>query len=178
MKRLYTTGIKASVMLIIAIGVAAMNWTRESRRAIALTDNGQSLAAQEEKPFDQKQTLAELRKKIAGQEDKPSGEVFKNIQVPLFQKLPAKYFLGAMEFLFSKSIGVDCRHCHVVEQWEKEDKPTKQIGREMYALMLSIDDNLKKIGNLKSANPAVTCYTCHRGQSKPEIELPEIKKKQ
>jgi hypothetical protein len=115
-----------------------------------------------------------LRKKIAGQEDKPSREVFKNIQVPLFQKLPAKYFLGAMEFLFSKSIGVDCRHCHVAGQWEKEDKPTKQIGREMYALMLSIDEDLKKIGNLKSANPVVTCYTCHRGQSKPEIELPEI----
>jgi hypothetical protein len=126
------------LMLAAALVVTAVNWTPEPCRAIALTDNGQSLAAQEEKPFDQKQTVAELRKKIAGQEDKPSGEVFKNIQVPLFQKLPAKYFLGAMEFLFGKSIGVDCRHCHVVEQWEKEDKPTKQIGREMYALMLSI----------------------------------------
>src|SRR5215510_9576436 len=178
MRRHPTFGIKTCLMLAAALVVAVVNWTHESCRAIAQTDNGRSLAAQEEKPFDQKQTLAELRKKIAGQEDKPSGEVFKNIQVPLFQKLPAKYFLGAMEFLFSKSIGVDCRHCHVVEQWEKEDKPTKQIGREMYALMLSIDDNLKKIGNLKSANPVVTCYTCHRGQSKPEIELPEIKKKQ
>lgn len=83
-----------------------------------------------------------------------------------------------MEFLFSKSIGVDCRHCHIVEQWEKEDKSTKQIGPEMYAMMLSIDENLKKIGNLKSVNPLVTCYTCHRGQAKPEIEIPEIKKKQ
>jgi len=177
MKRQYTTGIKASVMLIIAIGVAAMNWTRELRRASAQTNNGQSVAVQGEKPFDQKQALAELQKKIAGQEDKPAGEVFKNIQVPLFKRLPAKYFLGAMEFLFSKSIGVDCRHCHVVEQWEKDDKPTKQIGREMYGLMLSIQDNLKKVSNLKSANPVVSCYTCHRGQVKPKIELPELKKK-
>jgi len=177
MKRQCTTGIKTSVMLAVAIGVAAVNWTYELRHAAAHTNNGQSLAAQEEKPFDQKQALTELRKKIAGQEDKPAGEVFKNIQVPLFKRLPAKYFLGAMEFLFSKSIGVDCRHCHVVEQWEKDDKPTKQIGREMYALMLSIQDSLKKVNNLKSANPVVTCYTCHRGQTKPEIELPELKKK-
>jgi hypothetical protein len=53
-------------MLAAALVVTAVNWTPESCRAIALTDNGQSLAAQEEKPFDQKQTLAELRKKIAG----------------------------------------------------------------------------------------------------------------
>jgi len=164
-------------MLAAAIGMAAVNSMYELGHAAAQTNNGQSPTAQEEKPFDQKQTLVELRKKIAGQEDKPAGEVFKNIQVPLFKRLPAKYFLGAMEFLFSKSIGVDCRHCHVVEQWEKDDKPTKQTGREMYALMLSIQDSLKKVSNLKSANPVVTCYTCHRGQIKPEIELPELKKK-
>jgi|SRR5215475_14480858 len=79
MKRRYTTGIKASVMLIITIGVAAMNWTRESRRAYAQTNNGQGVDVQGDKPFDQKQALAELRKKIAGQEDKPAGEVFKRL---------------------------------------------------------------------------------------------------
>jgi uncharacterized protein HemX len=68
MRRQYTPGIKASVMLAAALGVAAVNWTFESRCAIAHNDNGQSRAAQEEKPFDQQQVLAELRKKIAGQE--------------------------------------------------------------------------------------------------------------
>jgi len=68
MRRLPTIG---CLMLAAALVVTAVNWTPESCRAIALTDNGQSLAAKEEKPFDQKQTLAELRKKIAGQEDKP-----------------------------------------------------------------------------------------------------------
>ncbi|MCI0563482.1 MAG: photosynthetic reaction center cytochrome c subunit family protein [Nitrososphaera sp.] len=169
--------VKISVVLVIALGLIIMSWVKVSTSAAAQANSSQNSAIQEEKPFDQKQVLAELQKKIAGQEDKPAGEVFKNIQVPLFKRLPAKYFLGAMEFLFSKSIGVDCRHCHVVEQWEKDDKPTKQIGREMYALMLSIQGSLKKVSNLKSANPVVTCYTCHRGQTKPEIELPELKKK-
>lgn len=122
--------------------------------------------------------LADLRQKIAGHEDKPSEEVFKNIQIPTFKKLRAGLLLGAMEFVFSKSLGVDCRHWHLIGQWEKDEKPTKQISRDMYGLMMSIDDNLKKIGNLKSANPIVSCYTCHRGQTKPEIELPEVKKKQ
>ena len=157
-------------VLALGMGVGAMNSVSERVAA-------QANPAQEAKPFEQKQVLADLRKQIAGQEDKPSGEVFKNIRVPLFQKLPAKYLLGAMEFLFSKSIGVDCRHCHVVGQWEKDEKPAKQVGREMYALMLATQESLKKVSNLKSANPTVTCYTCHRGQPKPDIELPELRRK-
>ena len=178
MRGRYTTSIKAAVILAVALGWIETSWRGERSAAAVQSNNGQNPAAQEEKPFDQKQALSELRKKIAGQESKPSGEVFKNIQIPLFQKLPSRLLLGAMEFLFSKSLGVDCRHCHVVDQWEKDDKPTKQIAREMYALMLSIDDNLKKIGNLKSANPVVTCHTCHRGQVKPEVESPDLRRKQ
>src|SRR5262249_34305439 len=83
------------------------------------------IAAQENKPFDQQQKLQELNKRIAGQENKPAEEVFKNIQ--LLKGLPAGRLLRVMEIGYSKSLGVDCTHCHVVDQWEKDDKPTKQI---------------------------------------------------
>jgi hypothetical protein len=172
------TGIKASVLLAVVLGLAAVNRMDETITAAAQANSSQQPALQEEKPFDQKQALADLRKKLVGQENKPSEEVFKNIQIPLFKKLPAQLLLGAMEFVFSKSLGVDCRHCHVVEQWEKDEKPAKQIARDMYGLMLSIQSDLKRVRNLKSANPVVSCYTCHRGQAKPEVELPELKKKQ
>jgi hypothetical protein len=126
--------------------------------------------AAQEQPFDQNQKLADLAKQIAGQETKPASEVFKNIQ--LLKAMPAGRLLKVMELGYSKSLGVNCAHCHVVDQWEKDDKPTKQITREMIKMAGTINnDYLKNIKNLKSANPIINCTTCHRGQLKPAINL-------
>jgi Photosynthetic reaction centre cytochrome C subunit len=134
------------------------------------TNSGKATAFQE-KPFNQEQALAELKKKIAGQEQKPAEEVFKNIQ--LLKGVPAGRLLAIMQIGYSKSLGVDCTHCHVVDQWEKEDKPTKQITRDMAQMSRAINtEYLKKIKNLKSENPVVNCTTCHRGQTKPALNLP------
>lgn len=126
---------------------------------------------QESAPFDQNQKLAELTKRIAGQEAKPAGEVFKNIQI--LKAMPAARLLKVMELGYSKSLGVNCAHCHVVDQWEKDDKPTKQTTREMIKMAAAINnDYLKNIKNLKSDNPIINCTTCHRGQLKPALNLP------
>jgi hypothetical protein len=125
----------------------------------------------QEQLFDQNQKLADLAKRIAGQETKPASEVFKNIQ--LLKAMPAGRLLKVMELGYSKSLGVNCAHCHVVDQWEKDDKPTKQITREMIKMAGTINnDYLKSIKNLKSASPIINCTTCHRGQLKPALNLP------
>jgi hypothetical protein len=179
MSKQSVTQIGVGMVVVPLLGFTTMTLMKGPTLSTALQANSsQNPAAQEEKPFDQKLAIADLRKKIAGQEEKPSEEVFKNIQIPLFKKLPAKLIPPAMELVFSRSLGVDCKHCHVVDQWEQDDKPTKQIARDMYALMLSIDGDLKKISNLKSKNPIVTCYSCHRGQTKPELGPSEPKKMQ
>jgi Photosynthetic reaction centre cytochrome C subunit len=135
-----------------------------------ITDSGKA-AAYQDKPFNQEQALSELKKRIAGQEQKPAEEVFKNIQ--LLKGVPAGRLLAIMQIGYSKSLGVDCTHCHVADQWEKEDKPTKQIAREMAQMSRAINTELlKKIKNLKSENPVVNCTTCHRGQTKPALNLP------
>jgi hypothetical protein len=127
--------------------------------------------AEEAKTFNQEQALAELRKKLAGQETKPAEEVFKNIQ--FLKGMPAGRLLRVMEMGYAKSLGVNCTHCHVIDQWEKDDKPEKQIAREMAAMTRAINnDHLKKIKNLKSENPVINCTTCHRGQTKPALNLP------
>jgi hypothetical protein len=77
-----------------------------------------------------------------------------------------------MQIGYSKSLGVDCTHCHVAGQWEKEDKPTKQITRDMSEMAKTINTKLKEIKNLKNPNPVVNCTTCHRGQVKPALNLP------
>lgn len=80
---------------------------------------------------------------------------------------------------YARSLGVNCTHCHVPGEWEKEDKPTKQIARDMSAMVTAINtEQLKKIKNLKSPDPVINCTTCHRGQIKPALNLPEPAPKQ
>lgn len=127
---------------------------------------------QGEKPFNHEQALAELRKAIAGKEQKPATEVFKNVRE--LTDFSADRILPIMERTFSRALGVDCTYCHVPGEWDKDDKPTKQIAREMFKMATTINlDILKTIKNLKSANPTVNCTTCHRGQLKPATKLPE-----
>jgi Photosynthetic reaction centre cytochrome C subunit len=134
--------------------------------------NSQDPTTQTAKPFDQALALENLRKAIAGSQNKPAEEVFKNIQ--MLKGMPAARLLRVMELGYARSLGVNCTHCHVADAWEKEDKPTKQIAREMNAMMGIINnDQLKKIKNLKSPTPIVNCTTCHRGQTRPALNLPD-----
>lgn len=125
--------------------------------------------------FDQAAALAELRKSIAGKEQAPAETVFKNIQ--LLKGLPAGRLLRVMELGYSRSLGVTCTHCHIPGAWEKDDKPTKQVARDMAAMVGAINNqHLRQIKNLKSESPMVNCTTCHRGQTKPALNLPEAPK--
>src|SRR6266550_4245043 len=104
--------------------------------------------------------------KIAGRENQPAESVFKNIKI--FQGQPASRVLRIMAQGFDPALGISCSHCHVVGEYDKEDKPTKQIARDMFAMVTAINtEYLPKIKNLKSTNPVVNCSTCHRGQTRP-----------
>jgi hypothetical protein len=153
-------------VIALALGLVVMLWMESNASALrAQTSNP---------PTQQNEYIAELQKKIAGQENKPAEEVFKNVQ--LFKGIPAGRLLRVMELAFSRSLGVNCTHCHVVGEWEKEDQPTKQIAREMWKMMMAItNDQLKNIKDLKGPNPAVNCTTCHRGEIKPALNLPLAK---
>ena len=73
---------------------------------------------------------------------------------------------------FSRSLGVRCSYCHVIGEWAKDDKPEKDVAREMLRMTASINrDFLPNIKNLKSEHPQVTCATCHRGQEKPATSM-------
>jgi Photosynthetic reaction centre cytochrome C subunit len=123
--------------------------------------------------FDQAAALAKLREQIKGREAEPAEKVFKNMQ--MLKQMPAGRLLAVMEMGYARSLGVNCTHCHVPDKWESEDKPQKQIARDMWAMMGTINSQLLKgIKNLKSESPTVNCTTCHRGQVKPALNLPAI----
>lgn len=85
---------------------------------------------------------------------KTAEQRYKNIQV--FKGLPASELQSAMIFIVS-SLGVNCNYCHVGGgAFEKDDKKTKQVARQMIRMMRSINDT-----NF-DGRTVVTCNTCHR----------------
>jgi Photosynthetic reaction centre cytochrome C subunit len=114
--------------------------------------------------------LAAARRTIVGRQNQPAETVFRNIKV--MKGIPAGRMLAIMDTGFSRSLGVSCAHCHTAWLFQKDDKPAKQIARDMWGMTGTINnDLLKKISGLKDRDPIVNCTSCHRGQLKPATEL-------
>ena len=106
------------------------------------------------------------------QKEKTIGEVQKNIRV--LNDLPQSQLIPMMN-LIAGSLGVKCNFCHVNKngQWDfpLDDKPEKNTAREMIAMTLNINKTTFK------GNNEVSCFTCHRGKTRPvsllELPIPE-----
>jgi hypothetical protein len=118
---------------------------------------------------------------IQGRENAPAESVFKNIRN--LRGFPAGRLVRVMNLGYGRSLGVSCGHCHVVGEWEKDDKPPKQITRDMMRLVAAINDTLlprvrglaartaPTAGGTGPVKPTVNCTTCHRGAVKPALNL-------
>ena len=89
---------------------------------------------------------------------------FKNIRI--FKNLPATQLDPTMAFI-SGSLGVRCSYCHVSNQFDKDDKPTKLAARRMIQMVFDINK-----GSFNGEG-AVSCYTCHRGKPAP-VSVPAV----
>src|SRR5262245_15173894 len=89
---------------------------------------------------------------------KPAEHIFKNIQV--LKGVPASQLQQIMA-MFTGSLGVRCSYCHT-NPFDKDDRANKQTARRMISMVLEL--NRASFGG----RAAITCYTCHRGQTKPE----------
>ncbi len=117
----------------------------------------------------------------AEQDQRPAEQVYKNIQT-LKGAITAGRLMTAMQ-MFTRSLGVDCTHCHVQGEFEKDDKPAKETARRMLRMTGVV------AREYYSGNSPINCYTCHRGQLQPasmppasantspksEMSAPEIK---
>lgn len=138
--------------------------------AAGMSAYGQQAASEDSIQADNKRYLQALRASIAGKENQPASEVFKNIR--LMTRSNAGRLLSVMEVGFSRSLGVSCTHCHVADQWSSDEKTPKRIAREMSEMVKTINTTLlSSIADLKSENPIVNCTTCHRGEVKPALDL-------
>ncbi|HSS22145.1 MAG TPA: c-type cytochrome [Pyrinomonadaceae bacterium] len=94
--------------------------------------------------------------------EKTVEQVQKNIQV--LNGLPASQLIPVMNYMGS-SLGVKCTFCHVNKdgKWDfvSDDKPEKGSAREMIKMVQGLNKASFK------GNPAVGCFTCHRGSEHP-----------
>jgi hypothetical protein len=92
----------------------------------------------------------------------------KNIQV--LQGLPASQLIPVMNYMGS-SLGVKCTFCHVNKdgKWDfpSDEKPEKSTAREMIKMVAGLNKASFK------GNPAVACFTCHRGSEHP-VRIPDL----
>jgi photosynthetic reaction center cytochrome c subunit len=95
---------------------------------------------------------------------KTAEQVYKNI-VQL-KGTPADQVQPAMQFI-AASLGVNCTFCHVQDKLEADDKGPKRTAREMMAMTAAINTNSFR------GQRQVTCYSCHRGSTRP-VNMPPV----
>lgn len=94
-----------------------------------------------------------------------SDTVFKNVQV--LKGIPVDEFMDTMG-MFAAALGYDCVSCHgnaisTDRDAFSQTTPAIQRARQMILMMNAI--NRANFGG----EPRVTCFTCHRGQIRPEV---------
>jgi hypothetical protein len=95
---------------------------------------------------------------------KTAEQVYKNI-IQL-KGTPADELQPAMQFI-AASLGVECTFCHVQGKMEADDKPAKKTARAMIAMTMAIN------ANSFNGQKQVTCYSCHRGSTRP-VNMPPV----
>ena len=142
---------------------------------VALLALGGPLLAQAAPPSDsvaasRDRYAREVLASIAGRENLPADSVFRNIKV--LKGVPAGRLVRMMNMGYGRSLGVSCDHCHDPGEWESDAKRPKEVARQMMAMVGTINGELlPKIEGLKSDQPTVNCTTCHRGNTKPALDL-------
>jgi photosynthetic reaction center cytochrome c subunit len=87
-------------------------------------------------------------------------EFYKNIRV--LNGVPADQITPAMYF-FASSLGVGCGFCHAPGLDRSPDTAMKSMARRMIVMTSAL--NNASFGGARD----VTCYTCHRGASRPAV---------
>jgi hypothetical protein len=99
------------------------------------------------------------RTRPAHAQEPAAEQVYKNIQV--LKGVPASQIQPTMA-LITGSLGVRCSHCHTPGAFERDDKASKLTARRMMRMVLDVNR-----ANFDGA-AAVSCNTCHRGQTRPQ----------
>ena len=148
------------IALAITLGAHASSRAIEHGRANRISEWGSFVGS---RPL----PLIGTRGRVRSQQQvtaQTAEQKYKNIQ--LFRGMPASELDPTMAFI-SGSLGVRCNFCHLPTAFEKDDRPTKLAARKMIQMVFDLNK-----GSF-NGDSAVSCFTCHRGKSKP-VSVPAV----
>lgn len=67
---------------------------------------------------------------------------------------------------FRIALGQQCNFCHVGRDFASDENPKKEIARQMLTMASEIN------AKFPDGKVHVTCFTCHRGKTIPEMAPP------
>jgi hypothetical protein len=120
--------------------------------------------------------VAKVMQEIAGKENQPAEQVFKNIQV--LKGITAADLVQKMDKDYATAMSWNCTNCHRLANqgnFASDTSPDKKRARFMQQMQNDI--NLAELPKLYPKDtPKVSCATCHRGYNEPappEYLIPE-----
>ena len=107
---------------------------------------------------------------------------YKNLKI--LKKDISKPELDSIMRFFTVSLGEKCNFCHVRNEAEKtmdfasDANPNKNTARFMLRMVAKINKKYFKDREMEENKgiAAVTCYTCHRGESSPAVKPHPIRR--
>jgi hypothetical protein len=120
--------------------------------------------------------ISKVMQEIAGREDQPAEQVFKNIKV--LKGITAAQLVTKMDKDYAQALSWNCTNCHrLANQGNFASDTSNDKVRARFMQQMQNDINTVTLPKLYPKDtPKVTCATCHRGYNEPppaQYLLPE-----
>ncbi len=148
------------------------------------TSNGQPAAGAARRVPPSRDSLAKLRAvyvaqvmaQIAGRENQPAEQVFKNVQV--LKGITAAALVQKMDKEYATAMSWNCTNCHrLAPQGNFASDTSADKKRARFMQQMQNDLNLVQLPKLYPKDtPKISCASCHRGYNEPpapEYLIPE-----
>jgi hypothetical protein len=109
----------------------------------------------------------QVMKSIAGHENEPAEQVFKNVQV--LKGITAAQLVHKMDKDFGEALSWNCTNCHrLAPQGNFASDTSTDKKRARFMITMQNELNQVQLPKLYPKDtPQVTCATCHRGYNEP-----------
>jgi hypothetical protein len=111
--------------------------------------------------------VTKVMQSIAGRENQPATQVFKNVQV--LTNLTAGQLVEVMDKKYSAELSWNCVNCHrFAAQGDFASDTSANKKRARFMQQMVNDINTAELPKLyPQRTPSVSCGTCHRGYNEP-----------
>jgi hypothetical protein len=143
--------------------------------ALAALPNGQTASGPARRVPPSRDSLAKLRAayvaqimaQIAGRENQPAEQVFKNVQV--LKGITAAALVQKMDQEYATALSWNCTNCHrLAPQGNFASDTSNDKKRARFMQQMENEINLVQLPKLYPKDtPQVSCGSCHRGYNEP-----------